>query len=129
MNKPLLSFKLKLFLIIVLFAPLVFLIIYINYDRIINPKSRIESLLERRSNEECIGRIDSIYRQKMNHNILVLQSENCVFQVEPFWEHKFKVGDSISKKKGELQVEHYRDGKLLELLDYWKYINKYYKKE
>jgi len=129
MSKPFLSIKLKLLLIIVCFAPLVFLIIYINYDSIINPKSRIESLLERRSERECIGKIDSIYRQKMNHNILVLQTENCIFQVEPFWEDKFKVGDSISKKRGELQVEHYRDGKLLEVLDYWQYINKYYKKE
>lgn len=129
MSKPFLSIKLKLLLIIVCFAPLVFLIIYINYESIISPKSSKKIFLEIRSEEECIGKIDSIYRQKMNHNILVLQTENCIFQVEPFWEHKFKVGDSISKKKGELQVEHYRDEKLLETLDYWQYINKYYKKE
>src|SRR5699024_7807522 len=117
------------FLILTCFIPLFLLFLFINYDNLVNPKNPEMIFLEIRNEEECIGRVDSIYRQKMNHNILVLQTENCIFQVEPFWEDKFKVGDSISKKRGELQVEHYRDGKLLEVLDYWQYINKYYKKE
>lgn len=129
MNNSQMSTRLKVFLILTCCIPLLFLFLFVNYESIISPKSSKKIFLEIRSEEECIGKIDSIYRQKMNHNILVLQTENCIFQVEPFWEHKFKVGDSISKKKGELQVEHYRDEKLLETLDYWQYINKCYKKE
>lgn len=55
MSKPFLSIKLKLLLIIVCFAPLVFLIIYINYENIINPKNPEKIFLEIRSEEECIG--------------------------------------------------------------------------
>jgi len=38
--------------------------------------------------------------------------------VERSWESKFQVGDSVSKNDGSLLAELYRDGKLIEVLDY-----------
>lgn len=111
-------FKLKILLIIVCFVPIVFLLVYVNYDGIMNPKSHKEVFLENRIKEECIGKVKSLYRQTMNHNVLTLETNNCIFQVDADWETKFDVGDSISKRKGKLTVEHYRDGKLIEILDY-----------
>ncbi len=111
-------FKLKILLITVCFVPIVFLFIYVNYDGIMNPKSSKEVFLELIFKEECDGIIDSIYRQKMNHNILTLKTEFCVHTVPRLWETKFEVGDSISKRKGESILKHYREGKLIEILDY-----------
>ncbi len=118
MEKLQISTRLKVFLIFVCFVPLLFLFFYVNYDNILNSKSSKEVFLESRSKDECIGKVDSIYRQKMNHNILTLKTSDCIFQVDADWEAKFMVGDSISKKKGELIVKYYRNGKLIEVLDY-----------
>jgi len=54
----------------------------------------------------------------MSHNTLTLKAKKQNFYVPYRWETKFLVGDSISKKEGELFVEHYRDGELIEILDY-----------
>jgi precorrin-3B methylase len=118
MEKLQISTRLTVFLIFVCFVPLLFLFFYVNYDNILNSKSSKEVFLESRSKDECIGKVDSIYRQKMNHNILTLKTSDCIFQVDADWEAKFMVGDSISKKKGELIVKYYRNGKLIEVLDY-----------
>jgi len=55
---------------------------------------------------------------EMNNNQLTLVTKRCDFIVESIWTEKFTVGDSISKKEGELFVEHYRDGELIDVLDY-----------
>ncbi len=75
-------FKLKILLIIVCFVPIVFLLVYVNYDGIMNPKSHKEVFLENRIKEECIGKVKSLYRQTMNHNVLTLETNNCIFQVD-----------------------------------------------
>lgn len=65
------------------------------------------------------GIVDSIYREEFNHNILVLRiSKKKIFSLPPEWENKFEVGDSVVKEYGVLTVRHYRDGKLMENLNY-----------
>jgi len=54
----------------------------------------------------------------MDHNILALKTKTCEYKVNPEWETKFQIGDSISKKLSWLFIEHYRDGELIEILNY-----------
>ncbi len=49
---------------------------------------------------------------------MTLKGKSGLFEVEGEWERKFRVGDSISKRAGSLFVEHYRSGRLLEVLNY-----------
>ncbi|WP_430612235.1 hypothetical protein [Flavobacterium sp. JP2137] len=113
-----LSNRLKILVTFVCLSPLLFLFLYVNYNNGFKYKSTGVVFLEIRIKEECIGKVKSIYRQKMNHNVLALETSNCIFQVDADWETKFEVGDSISKRKGELILKHYREGKLIEILDY-----------
>ncbi len=46
-----------------------------------------------------------------------MKINQCIYEITPLWENNFRVGDSISKKKGQLTVEHYRNGKLLEVIE------------
>lgn len=108
----------KVLLICFIIIPLIFLFFWVNYNNIFNPKSSKDIFLDLRKQDDCIGRIDSIYRQKMNHNILTLGTKNCQLQVDAEWEREFKVGDSISKMRGKLILEHYRGNKLYQVLDY-----------
>jgi len=110
--------KVKYFLFFMLFFPLIGLFGWIFWETITDNRTGGEVYLSFKVEIECIGKIDSIYRQKMKHNILALKTKDCIFDVAPDWETKFKLGDSISKKKGELIVEHYRNGELIEVLDY-----------
>lgn len=118
MDKVPFSWKIKLFLAIIVLTPFIVLFWVVLADDIINPKSSGQIFLNMREKIECQGVVNSIYRQKMNNNQLTLLTENCEFIVESKWTRNFLVNDSISKKKGELFVEHYRDGKLIEILDY-----------
>lgn len=99
-------------------APFVGLFGWVFLNVVLDKRSPSEIFLDSRRTINCEGKIHKIYRQKMNHNIQTLKTENCEFQVEANWEDKFQINDSISKKEGELFVEHYRDGKLIEVLDY-----------
>ena len=110
--------KVKYFLIFMMVFPIIGLFGWIFWGVITDDRTGGEIFLSSRKEINCVGRVDSIYRQKMNHNILTLRTENCIFQVEAEWESKFQIGDSISKKKGELIVRHYRNGQFIEVLDY-----------
>ncbi|WP_430612241.1 hypothetical protein [Flavobacterium sp. JP2137] len=110
--------KARYFLFFMVFFPLICLFGWIFLEYVMDDRTNQEIFLDSRSEINCIGKVDSIYRQEMNHNILTLSTINGFFQVEGSWETKFEVGDSISKRKGELTLEHYRDGKLIEILDY-----------
>ncbi len=112
------SWKLKLFLLIIFITPFIILFGIVLFDAIVYPKSSGEIFLDIRVKTDCQGVVNSIYRQKMNNNQLTLVTEDCAFIVDSKWTSKFLIGDSISKKGGELFVEHYRDGKLIEILDY-----------
>tara|TARA_B100001105_G_C22219762_1_gene369126 strand:- start:136 stop:516 length:381 start_codon:yes stop_codon:yes gene_type:complete len=108
----------KYFLILVCSLPVITLFGWIFWTSITDTRTSGERYLDSKSDMVCSGTIDSIYREKMNHNILALKTKSCVFDVPFNWENNFNLGDSISKKKGHLHVEHYREGKLLEVLDY-----------
>ncbi len=111
--------KIKYFLFFMLFFPLIGLFGWIFWNTITDNRTGGEIYLSSKIEIECIAKVDSIYRQKKEHNTLALKTEDCVFYVPSDWETKFQLGDSISKKKGELVVEHYRNGELIEVLDYY----------
>lgn len=108
----------KLIVVSVMAIPILFLFGYVFLNTIIDNRTAKERYLDYVIDDYCSGKVDSIYRQKMNHNIMILKTNECEFQVEAEWENYFKVGDSISKHKGQLILEHYRNGKLIETLDY-----------
>ncbi|SFW76221.1 hypothetical protein SAMN02927921_04093 [Sinomicrobium oceani] len=116
MKKVQLSIWLKMLLILVCLTPLVLLFSSILVPNLFDNRSFEERFLERERKKECIGIIDSIYHQKKNHNILTLKVNQCIYEITPLWENKFQVGDSISKKRGELIIEHYRNGTLMDIL-------------
>ena len=104
----------------VMAVPLLLLFGWIFYNSIADKRTGKEIYLDSERQTECRGIIDSIYRLEMSHNTLTLKVSKCNFYVPPEWENKFKIGDSISKRKGELVLKHYREHKLLEILDYEK---------
>lgn len=110
--------KMRILIISVCATPILFLFLYVNWNYIFNPKSRAEVFLESRLEKNCSGKIDSIFRQKNNHNILTLRTKNCSFEVDYPWENKFQLGDSISKKVTESTIKIFRKNKLIEILDY-----------
>ncbi|WP_430612267.1 hypothetical protein [Flavobacterium sp. JP2137] len=110
--------KARFFFFLMFFGPLIGLFTWIFWGDILDKRTVGEIYLSFKKEIHCIGKVDSIYRQKMNHNILALKTKSCVFDVASNWETKFEVGDSISKRKGELILKHYREGKLIEILDY-----------
>ena len=112
------SNKEKIILISLMAIPLLSIFIWIFINSITDKRTGKEIYLDIVKDDNCEGIVDSIYRQKMNHNIMVLKSKNCEFLVEAEWENKFRINDSISKKKGSLKVRHYRNGLLVEILDY-----------
>lgn len=110
--------KTKAFLFITVLLPFIGLFGWVFFNAIIDTRSSGEIYLSLQLEKNCLGRVETIYRQEMNHNVLTLKTERCIFQVPYKWENKFLVGDSISKKEGELLVKHYRGGRLIEILDY-----------
>jgi len=102
----------------ILFVPLSILFFIMIKGLFFNPKSHRDIFLESRQEYDFHGTVDSIYRQKYNHNIMTLISKNKKYNVDGEWEHKFQIGDSISKHRGSLLVEHYRNGQLVEILNY-----------
>lgn len=116
-KESLLSKKDKAILYIAIFLPLIFigLAIFINSW---GGKSKVDLYYESRQDEYFHGVIDSIYRQKDNHNIMTISSRQSVFEIAGEWEEKFRLGDSIVKDKGSLVIEIFRNGTLTESLDY-----------
>ncbi len=106
--------KVKYFLLFMVISPIIGLFGWVFWKTVTDKYA----FLKYEINTEFIGKIDSIYRLKMSHNTLTLKSDKYNFYVPSDWETKFQLGDSISKKKGELIVKHYRNGKLIEVLDY-----------
>ncbi|MBW3520495.1 hypothetical protein [Flavobacterium sp. NKUCC04_CG] len=108
----------KVILIGVLVFPLLMLFGYIYFVSKADKRSDKEVYLDDKLGVFLSGNVDSIFRLKMNHNTLTLKVSSEHFYVPSDWENKFEIGDSISKRKGELTLKHYRDGKLIETLDY-----------
>jgi len=117
MKKKDASPRLKPLLQIVSISSFIFLLIWMIIPELFESRTLKDRFFEREENAECIGVVDSIYRQKMDHNILTLRTNSCVYEIHSSWENKFLVGDSIIKREGELFIEHYRDNELIEILD------------
>jgi|GEM_PF-751743 len=102
--------------ILTLLSPLLFLVGFIIWQS----KNSIpgQYFFEIRKKGYFHGTIESIYRQKNNHNVMTIVNKDQQLGVERSWESKFQLGDSVSKNAGSLLVELYRDGKLIEVLDY-----------
>lgn len=83
-------------------------------------KENINNVIKKTDlNEEFSGNVDTIFRDKSNHNVQTVRLTNgYVYTVTPAWENHFKVGDSLSKKKNSLELEVYRKNKLVLILDY-----------
>lgn len=73
----------------ILFVPLSILFIFMIRGFFFNPKSHRDAFLESRAKESFHGTVDSIYRQKYNHNILTLISRNRMYPVDAEWERKY----------------------------------------
>lgn len=112
------SAKEKIILIGVIVIPLLLLFSWIFFNSITDKRTGKEVYLDMVIDKKCEGIVDSIYRQEMNHNVLALKTKDCIFEVEPEWEKKFEIGDSISKRKGELYLKYYRNDRLVEVLNY-----------
>jgi hypothetical protein len=110
--------KVKIFLFTITLIPLSILFSFIGYDLWFDPKSSFEYFLEAQSKINVQSKITSIYRDVENHNTLFLKFKDTAIAISPIWDNKFHIGDSISKKKGFLKIEHYRNNNLLEILDY-----------
>lgn len=118
MNDSKITVKEKIILVGVVCIPIVILASWFFFKSLSDTTIDKDVYLNHEVNIECIGKIDSIYRLKMNHNTLTLKVRGKNFYVPSNWENKFKIGDSISKKQGHLTIEHYRNNNLLEILNY-----------
>ena len=108
--------KVKFFLYFMMFFPLVGLFGYVFWESITDERTSSEIYLSYKVKIVCFGKVTSIYRG--DRQVLVLKTSDGLFEVPFEWEDKFKLDDSISKKKGALLVYHYRSGTLIEMLDY-----------
>ncbi len=77
-----------------------------------------------RSTRSFQGVIDSIYRQKDNHNVMTVVSGESIFGIEGVWESKVKLGDSISKEAGDLYLKIFRGGTEVDSLSYLDVLKK-----
>jgi hypothetical protein len=65
------------------------------------------------------GRVDSVYRDKANHNVKkVILSDGYVYGIYAPWEAEINLGDSLSKANGDLKVEVYKESGKKLILDY-----------
>ncbi len=108
--------KVKFFLYFMMFFPLVGLFGYVFWESMTDDRTSSEFYLSYKVKIVCFGKVKSIYRG--DRQVLVLKTSDGLFEVPFEWEDKFKLDDSISKKKGTLLVYHYRSGTLIEMLDY-----------
>ncbi|WP_312553050.1 hypothetical protein [Empedobacter brevis] len=105
-------------LLAVILLPLLGLFSYIGYITFSDKRTNKEVFLDFVKQDIIHGQIELIYYQTKNHNQYTVATKNELIVLPQNWEHKFLIGDSLSKDSGSLKLEHYRDGKLLEVLDY-----------
>lgn len=110
------NLRLRILVMIISVLPFLFLFAWMIIPELYDSRTLKDRFLEREESTECVGIINDIYRQKNNHNILTLKTKECIYEIHSAWENKFQIGDSISKKEGNLFIEHYRNGTLIEIL-------------
>lgn len=78
-----------------------------------------QTFLHNASAQAFHGIADSIYRETQNHNIKVVRvSDGYVLELSYEWENLINIGDSLSKKRGELQVKVIKSNGKVVILDY-----------
>ncbi len=74
------------------------------------------------------GKIVAMYREKYSHNELYAKlSGGYVYGIYAAWENKLSVGDSLSKKKGNVFVEVFKTNGHKDTLDYKKMVKNWAK--
>lgn len=104
----------KLVLFLLVFIPALTVLGFIWFDK----KTPNEYYLEEHTKFAIQSKIILIYNDKKNHNTQFLKFRDTLMGVPATWEDKFKVSDSISKKKGSLKLSQFRNGSLIEVFDY-----------
>ena len=75
--------------------------------------------MDRDLNESFVGNVDSLYRDKNNHNVKIgVLSNGYKYKIPPLWELRIEIGDSLSKRKGSLDLYIYKKKMELIILDY-----------
>ncbi|MCA4783362.1 hypothetical protein IF125_14075 [Empedobacter stercoris] len=114
--------KVIVFLLVMTFLPLLSFFSYFWYQNLTDKRTFQQIVLDDRSNRNYSFKVKEIYRDNRNHNVLTLRGENKqtdVAGVEPIWENGFfEIGDSVSKKKGQLEIYVFRNDSLKFKLDY-----------
>lgn len=78
-----------------------------------------KDMLDRFSKESFHGKVDSIYRDKSNHNIKTVHlTTGYNYGLWPEWDNSILPRDSISKDKGKLIIKIYRANKFSAILDF-----------
>ncbi len=107
----------KLIVFSLLSIPFLLMLFYV-VNALFDSRTTRDFYLEDKKIESYHGVIDSIFHQKRNHNIKTLVVGEKWIGLHSSWENKFRVGDSVSKYQGSLQIQHFRNGELIETLDY-----------
>lgn len=102
MRKFELNRKAQAFLIVGCVLPFVGLIAIILWDNFSDKRTQEEMYLEYEKKSNFTGKIDTLYRLKMNHNTLTLKAKKRNFFVPAKWEDKFQINDSISPAPARL---------------------------
>lgn len=77
-----------------------------------------EPFLKNRKEIYFNGIIDSIYRQKDNHNVMTIVSNGAILEIDGEWESKFIKGDSVIKTNNTIFIKIFRKGALVDSLNY-----------
>ncbi|GEM53702.1 hypothetical protein F0358_12860 [Empedobacter brevis] len=107
-------------LIIIILFPMGLIIGIGTFNYLTETRTRKQIYLDNVKKLAFHNSINNIYKEKRDHNVLIIKGKRNdeKYKIYSNWEHKFLIGDSVSKDSGSLKLEHYRDGKLLEVLDY-----------
>lgn len=100
-----------------IFSPLIILtiiVLYVNF----NSENPRDIFLTNSSNRYFQGKVMSIKNNEKDHNALTIYSNDDNIILPSLWDSKVEINDSISKQKGELFLKIYRNGELLDSLNY-----------
>lgn len=114
-----------IFMLVMSFLPLVSFFAYFFIQSILDDRTEDEIYLDERKKEHYAFKIDTMYRDRKNRNLMTMKGKLEV-EIEVSggeWENFFKVGDSIVKEQGCLQILIYRNDSLIRMLDYNKPLN------
>lgn len=81
--------------------------------------TRKQVIVKRDSLVAICGVVDTLFNDKPNHNVrTAVLTNKLVFQINPEWESKIEIGDSLNKVKGSFILEVYKKNGKKVILDY-----------